>query len=50
MNLNNKEYIKDTINTKDILIKEFEQNFFKELALRKLNIDKILKEQEDEGD
>ena len=50
LNLNNKDNIKNTINTKDILIKEFEQNFFKELALRKLSIDKILKEQEDEGD
>ena len=50
LNLNNKENIKNTINTKDIVIKEFEQNFFKELALRKLSIDKILKEQEDEGD
>ncbi len=35
---------------KNSLLKEFEQKFFKELALRKISIDKILKEIEDDGD
>ena len=30
--------------------KEFEMKYFKELSLRKITIDKILKEQEDDAD
>ena len=41
---------KNTIEAKNNSLKEFEQKFFKELALRKISIDKIMKEIEDDGD
>ena len=51
LNLNeNKNISKNNIEMKNSLLKEFEQKFFKELALRKISIDKILKEIEDDGD
>lgn len=40
-------YPKNTVNNKN---KEFEIKYFKELSLRKIAIDKILKEQEDDAD
>ena len=51
LNLNdNKNTSKNIIEAKNSLLKEFEQKFFKELALRKISIDKIMKEIEDDGD
>ena len=44
---------KDNYPTKNCLnnkSKEFEMKYLKELSLRKINIDKILKEQDDDGD
>ena len=41
------KYQKNTVNNK---AKEFEMKYFKELSLRKITIDKILKEQEDDAD
>ena len=45
--VNNKKFI---INTKNSLLKEFEVKYINELSSRKMSIDKIMKEEEDEGD
>ena len=49
MNFSN--YLEDNSqNMKKSLLKDIEIKYLKEVASRKYNIDKILKEQEDDGD
>ena len=50
LNLNDINNKKNIIFTKNSLLKEFEVKYIKELSSRKLSIDKIMKEEEDEGD
>ena len=49
-NMNFQNCLEDNKKEQKNLLKEFEINYLKELATRKLNIDKILKEQEDDND
>ena len=50
LNFYSNENKKNIIIVKNSLQKEFENKYLKELSSRKLIIDKILKEQEDDGD